>query len=64
MDELKVADVQTQVQLSLFTDFENFSVFKPDPTKEKVLNDMLVEVTTWAGALKTLRESRIKKSTA
>ncbi len=27
--ELQMADVRTQVALSLFTDFENFSVFKP-----------------------------------
>src|SRR5881398_3331962 len=29
MGELMVADVRAQVMLSLFTDFENFSVFKP-----------------------------------
>src|SRR6266702_5908347 len=29
MAELQVADVRAQVALSLFTDFENFSVFKP-----------------------------------
>src|ERR1700745_3411163 len=44
MGEIKVADVRAQVQLSMFTDFENFSVFKPGPTKEKSLNDMLDEV--------------------
>ena len=31
MGEIKVADVRAQVALSLFTDFENFTVFKPAP---------------------------------
>ena len=30
MGELMVADVRSQVMLSMFTDFENFSVFKPN----------------------------------
>ncbi len=29
MGELQVADVRAQVMLSLFTDFENFTTFKP-----------------------------------
>jgi NAD(P)H-dependent FMN reductase len=56
MGELKVADVRAQVQLSMFTDFENFSVFKPGPTKEKSVNDVLDEVITWGNALKKVRE--------
>ena len=56
MGELKVADVRAQVQLSMFTDFENFSVFKPGPTKEKSVNDMLDEVIVWGTALKKVRE--------
>ena len=31
MGELKVADVRAQCALSLFTDFENFTTFKPQP---------------------------------
>jgi NAD(P)H-dependent FMN reductase len=31
MAELKVATVRTQVQLSLYTGFENFTKFKPAP---------------------------------
>jgi len=56
MGELKVADVRAQVQLSMFTDFENFSVFKPGPTKEKSVNDMLDEVIAWGTALRKVRE--------
>ena len=55
MGELQVADVRAQVGLSLYTDFENFSVFKPAPQKEKSVNAMLDQVIAWGGALKTLR---------
>src|SRR5437016_10979103 len=34
MGELKIADVRAQVIFSLFTDFENFSVFKPATHQE------------------------------
>lgn len=56
MGELQVADVRAQVALSLFTDFENFSVFKPAPQHEQSVNTMLDQVIAWGGALKTLRE--------
>lgn len=56
MGELQVADVRAQVALSLFTDFENFTTFKPAPTHEKSVNTMLDQVIAWGGALKTLRK--------
>ena len=56
MGEIMIADVRAQVMLSLFTDFENFSVFKPADRHEKSVNDMLDQVIAWGGALKTLRE--------
>jgi NAD(P)H-dependent FMN reductase len=55
MAELQVADVRAQVALSLFTDFENFSVFKPAPYHDKSVSDMLDQVIAWGGALKSLR---------
>ena len=55
MGELMVADVRAQVMLSLFTDFENFSKFKPDPRHEAEVNAMLDQVIAWGGALKNLR---------
>ncbi|HZM36281.1 MAG TPA: NAD(P)H-dependent oxidoreductase [Burkholderiales bacterium] len=59
MGNLKLADVTTQVMLSLFTDFENMAVFRPDPRHEAKLHVMLDEVIGWAGALRGLRlESR------
>jgi hypothetical protein len=51
-----IADVRQQVLLSLFTDFENYSKFKPDPRNEKSLNAMLDQVVAWSAALKPLRE--------
>jgi NAD(P)H-dependent FMN reductase len=59
MTELMVATVRTQVQLSLHTDFENFTKFKPAPFQEKVANTMLDEVIAWGGALKVLRTNTI-----
>jgi NAD(P)H-dependent FMN reductase len=56
MGELLVADVRAQVALSLFTDFENFSTFKPAPMHEKSVNVMLDQVVAWGTALKTLRK--------
>ncbi len=55
MGEVQVADVRAQVMLSLFTDFENLTTFKPAAMHEKSVNTMLDQVTAWGGALKTLR---------
>jgi NAD(P)H-dependent FMN reductase len=55
MAELKVATVRSQVTLSLFTDFENFTKFNPASFQENSANAMLDEVIAWGRALKTLR---------
>lgn len=55
MAELQVADVRAQVTLSLFTDFENFTMFKPAAFQEQYVNTMLDQVIAWGSALKTLR---------
>jgi NAD(P)H-dependent FMN reductase len=60
MGEVKVADVRSQVALSIFTDFENYTVFKPQPNHEKTVHAMADEVIAWAGALKPLRSSPSK----
>ena len=57
MAELMVADVRAQVMLSIFTDFENFSRFRPHPRHESELNAMLDQLIAWGGALKTLRST-------
>jgi NAD(P)H-dependent FMN reductase len=56
LGELMVADVRTHPTLSLFTDFENFSVFKPQDLHQDNLKLMLDQVIAWSGALKTLRQ--------
>lgn len=48
-------DVRSQVALSLFTDFENFSVFKPGAHQVDALNATIDQVVAWAGALAPLR---------
>jgi NAD(P)H-dependent FMN reductase len=55
MAEVQVATVRNQVALSLFSDFENYTTFKPDPRHEKSLGGMLDQLVAWSGALKTLR---------
>lgn len=53
--ELQIADVRAQVALSLFTDFENFTVFKPAAMHETSLKTMLDQLVAWGGALKAVR---------
>jgi NAD(P)H-dependent FMN reductase len=55
MAELQIATVRAQVMLSLFTDFENFSCFKPDPRHEGEISTMLDQLVAWSRALKTVR---------
>ncbi|WP_135556795.1 NADPH-dependent FMN reductase [Paenibacillus cymbidii] len=55
LGELLVADVRVHPTLSLFTDFENYSVFKPAELHLVNVNAMLDQVLAWSGALKTLR---------
>lgn len=55
MGELLIADVRVHPTLSLFTDFENFSVFKPQDLHLDNVNAMLDQVVAWSGALKVLR---------
>lgn len=56
MGELQVADVRAQVMLSLFNDFEDFSIFSPHPRHENSLNTVFDQVIAWSMALKTVRE--------
>ena len=55
MSEIQIADVRAQVFMSLFSDFENFSVFKPDPRHEASLETVLDQVISWSKALKSVR---------
>jgi NAD(P)H-dependent FMN reductase len=53
--ELQIADVRAQVALSLYNDFENYSVFKPGPQHEATLNTVIDQTVAWGKALATVR---------
>lgn len=56
MGELQIADVRSQVGLSLFDDFENFSVFKPRDIHLPAAEAMFDQLIGWGAALKRYRE--------
>ena len=56
LSELSVAHVRVHPALSLFTDFENGSVFKPADVQKDSVNQMLDQVVSWTAALKTVRK--------
>jgi NAD(P)H-dependent FMN reductase len=58
MGEIKIADVRAQVALSMWTDFENFTTFKPHEQHDKAVHLMADELIAWGGALRTLRATR------
>jgi hypothetical protein len=55
MAEVMVATVRAQVTLSLYTDFENFTKFTPDPRHEQEAHTMLEQLIAWGSALKAVR---------
>jgi NAD(P)H-dependent FMN reductase len=55
--ELQMADVREQVALSLMTEFENFSVFRPGDYSLAKLSALLDQVIAWSTALAPLRQS-------
>jgi NAD(P)H-dependent FMN reductase len=54
--ELQIADVRAQVALSLATDFENYSVFRPAESHEQTLSTVLDQTVAWSRALETVRK--------
>jgi NAD(P)H-dependent FMN reductase len=56
--ELEMADVRQQVALSLLTEFENFSVFRPGDYNVQAVETMLDQVIAWSAALEPLRGRR------
>ena len=55
--ELQMADVRQQVVLSLMTEFENFSVFKPGDYNLPAVETLLDQVVAWSAALAPLRSA-------
>lgn len=58
MAELMIADVRAQVMLSLATDFEDYSKFKPHPRHEGEVSTMLDQVIAWGTAMKSVRQGQ------
>ncbi len=52
---LQLADVAPQVTLSLLTEFENYTVFKPGDYHLTALDTLLDQVVAWSTALAPLR---------
>ncbi|MHC8515854.1 NADPH-dependent FMN reductase [Sporosarcina sp. ITBMC105] len=55
LSELLVAHVRVHPALSLFTDFENGTDFKPAAVQAASVNQMLDQVIPWTNAMKTIR---------
>jgi len=53
--ELQMADVRTNVALSMFADFRNFTNFEPGEHQSLALDVLLGEVIAWSEALAPLR---------
>ena len=53
--ELGLASTQRNVNLSLMSDFENMSEFKPAAFHEGEIQELTEQLTAWSGALKTIR---------
>ncbi|GAA4045555.1 NADPH-dependent FMN reductase [Arthrobacter methylotrophus] len=55
LSELQLAHVRNQVMFSLFTDFENFSDFKPTEQNADTLAPMVDQLVSWAKGFATVR---------
>jgi len=55
MAECQVATVRSQVMLSLYTDFENFTTFKPSSHHENSVITMTEQLLKWTLAMKSIR---------
>jgi NAD(P)H-dependent FMN reductase len=53
--ELQIAHVRQQLSFSLFTDFENFSVFHPGPQYDQPADVLFTQLESWAGAMRAVR---------
>jgi NAD(P)H-dependent FMN reductase len=55
LGELQMADVRGHVALSMFTDFEQWQTFKPQPLHDQNMGLLLTQLDAWGNALKTIR---------
>lgn len=59
LSELQIAHVQKQGMFSLFTDFENFSTFKPTELQAASVEPMFDQLVVWTNAMKQVREGAL-----
>ncbi|WP_306232885.1 NADPH-dependent FMN reductase [Agrococcus beijingensis] len=59
LTELQVAHVQKTGMFSLFTDFENFSTFKPTEMQAASVTPMLDQLIVWTKALEGVRTGEL-----
>ena len=59
LSELQVAHVQKTGMFNLFTDFENFSTFKPTEISAKSVQPMLEQLVSWTRAMQTVRSGEL-----
>jgi NAD(P)H-dependent FMN reductase len=59
LSELQVAHVRNQVMFSLFTDFENFSEFKPTEQSVGTLAPMVDQLIIWTRAMEAVRADQL-----
>jgi NAD(P)H-dependent FMN reductase len=59
LSELQIAHVRNQVMFSLFTDFENFSDFKPTEQNAGTLAPMIDQLIPWTKAMESVRAAAV-----
>ncbi|MDO4431915.1 MAG: NAD(P)H-dependent oxidoreductase [Aerococcaceae bacterium] len=55
LSTLKLATISINAGFNLYTDFEQFSTFKPAAVHEATVKNLVNEVALWATAMKTIR---------
>jgi NAD(P)H-dependent FMN reductase len=60
MVELQIATVRDQVTFSLFTDFYDWTNFRPAGRQEEALNGQLDQLVAWSRALRTVRVQSVQ----
>jgi NAD(P)H-dependent FMN reductase len=55
--ELQIAHVRQQLSFSMFTDFQDFTVFAPGPQHDEAVVALFDQLESWTRAMKGVRES-------
>lgn len=55
LSTLKLATISTNVGFNMYTDFEQFTTFKPSEVHLPTVHNLVKEVVLWAQAMKTIR---------